>query len=209
KNVDVMPNGVDANYFTPGHERRQPNSCVFWGRLDFEPNIQAIEWFVERVWPRLRRAVPDAEFRIYGFQPTNAVLKYTGVPGVSITSDLPDLRPEVRGNALVVLPFVSGGGIKNKLLEAAAMGMPIVASARVRPDTTESDAVPWRTAHSAADWERIVQDVWRNPEGAETRGQAARNWVVENHTWAAAARIALAGLPESRMISSQPMAVVS
>jgi glycosyltransferase involved in cell wall biosynthesis len=59
EHVDVLPNGVDGEFFKPGHEPVAPRTAVFWGRLDFGPNIQALEWFCARVWPRIREAVPD------------------------------------------------------------------------------------------------------------------------------------------------------
>ncbi len=120
--VDVLPNGVDAEHFAPRERPEAPNSCVFWGRLDFGPNIQALEWFCRRVWPAVRQARPDAMFTIYGFQPSAQVRSLEKAGGVRIVPDLPDLRDEIAAHQVVVLPFVSGGGIKNKLLEAAAHG---------------------------------------------------------------------------------------
>ena len=157
--TDVLPNGVDTAHYTPDPAASQePNSCVFWGRLDFGPNVQAIEHFVRTIWPAVRRAVPTAQLHIYGFQPTPPVAALAGQAGVSLTPDLPDIRPAVRAAQVVVLPFVSGGGIKNKLLEAAAMGLPVVATRRAwhgligRP--------PLIPARTPADWVRALTTLW-------------------------------------------------
>src|SRR5581483_5702280 len=127
RRIDVLPNGVDGEYFRPGDEIAEPRSAVFWGRLDFGPNIQALEWFCGRVWPLVVRETPGARFTILGFRPSDAVRRLAaGAPGISLVPDLPDIRSTARRHAVVVLPFISGGGIKNKLLEAAALGQAIV-----------------------------------------------------------------------------------
>jgi len=59
--IDVLPNGVDGEYFTPGQEPRRDRTAVFWGRLDFGPNIQALEWFCRKVWPLIRTRVCGGE----------------------------------------------------------------------------------------------------------------------------------------------------
>ena len=196
RNLDVMPNGVDAEHYAPGPEVRAPQSCVFWGRLDFGPNVQAIEWFVRHVWPRVRARVPDATFAIYGFQPTPAVANLAGRDGIRLAADLPDIRPAVRAHAAVVLPFVSGGGIKNKLLEAAAMGMPIVATPRVRAGLNGEP--PLALAKSPGAFADKLLALWRDAPASAKLGAAARAWAMEHHTWAAAARVAAAGLLASR-----------
>src|SRR5260370_27049938 len=116
--VDVIPNGVDADYYQPGSEPALARSCVFWGRLDFAPNIQALQWFCRRVWPLLRQEAPDARFAIYGFKPTPAVESLAGRDRIELIPNLPDLRGEICPYQVVVLPVVRAGGIKNKLLEA-------------------------------------------------------------------------------------------
>lgn len=194
-NLDVMPNGVDAEYYRPGDEDQLPNSCVFWGRLDFGPNVQAIEWFCRKVWPRVRRAVPGARFQIYGFQPTPAVTALDGRDGVELTPDLPDIRPAVQRHQVVVLPFVSGGGIKNKLLEAAALGMPVLCSGRVLEGLTGTP--PFDRTGGPGAWAARLTALWRDPEERRKLGRAARAWVVEHHTWDAAAAVAARGLAES------------
>src|SRR5579872_701271 len=72
--VDVLPNGIDADQYRPTATAAEAATAVFWGRLDFGPNIQALEWFCSRVWPRVIAARPDARFTIIGFKPTAPVM---------------------------------------------------------------------------------------------------------------------------------------
>lgn len=192
RKVDVLPNGVDAGQFAPGGEEQSPNSCVFWGRLDFGPNIQAVEWFTRNVWPKVRAAVPGAKFQLYGFQPTPAIRALAGSHGIELGADLPDLRAAVRSHEVAVLPFVSGGGIKNKLLEAAALGMPILASPKALNGLKGTP--PFPVLRGPAEWAERLTNLWRDRTERERLGRAARAWVTEHHTWDSAARTALAGM---------------
>jgi glycosyltransferase involved in cell wall biosynthesis len=192
--LDVVPNGVDAEYFAPRDRPEIERSCAFWGRLDFGPNVQALQWFCRRVWPTVQNVASDARLNIYGFQPTEVVRQLARSEGIELIPDLPDLRDEIARQQLVVLPFVSGGGIKNKLLEAAAMGKAIVCSPRACGGLRLDAAAPIRVARSAAEWVRALTALWSDARTRSALGAAARQWVVERHTWQSAARIAMHGL---------------
>jgi glycosyltransferase involved in cell wall biosynthesis len=190
--IDVLPNGIDADFFQPQHVEVEPESAVFWGRLDFGPNIQALQWFCTRVWPIVRKARPDAKFTIIGFHPTPAVMALAHLPGVQVKPNLPDLRSEVARHAVVALPFVSGGGIKNKLLEAAAMGKPVVCTPIALRGAR--GAVPYVAKIEPQEWSRAMIEFWRNPASAKECGLRAREWVSHAHTWDAVAEGAVRGL---------------
>lgn len=189
---DVLPNGVDAAHYRPEPGPQIANSCTFWGRLDFGPNAQALEWFIRKVWPLVRAKVPDGRFRVFGFQPTAAVKALAGRDGIDLTADVPDVRPVVRECQVAVLPFVSGGGIKNKLLEAAALGMPIVATPRAGLGLNGTPPFVQTTRPDAM--AREIVRLWSDTAGREKLGVAAREWVIRCHTWEAAARAAAAGV---------------
>lgn len=193
--VDVLPNGVDTNQFVPSGAEEEPHTAVFWGRLDFGPNIQALEWFCDRVWPRVRQVKPAARFRIVGFMPTEPVRKLTQLPGVELHANVPDIRPEVASRAVVVLPMVSGGGIKNKLLEAAAMGKAIVCTPRALLGLKGQP--PLMVVRDPRLWVEALVALWDNDSARRELGLKAREWVVREHTWESAARVVLKGIEES------------
>jgi glycosyltransferase involved in cell wall biosynthesis len=198
-NIDVLPNGVDGEHYRPAEGvAEEERTCVFWGRLDFGPNVQALEWFCGRVWPAVRRQAPDARFTIYGFNPTEPVRALTGRDGVALVPDLPDLRPEIARHQVVVLPFVSGGGIKNKLLEAAALGKAIVCTATACRGLRLDRSPPFRTPRGRKQWARDLLSLWADADGRRRLGAEAREWVLKSHTWTAAARDAVAGLERCR-----------
>jgi polysaccharide biosynthesis protein PslH len=196
--IDVIPNGVDGEQYRPQNQQQINRSCVFWGRLDFGPNIQALEWFCKNVWPVVRSSLPDARLGIFGFSPTEPVLALANRDGVTVVADLPDLRAEVDRHQVVVLPFVSGGGIKNKLLEAAGLGKAIVCSPQACGGLRVPEPLPFQRVGSVKEWAAAIQALWADSERRQKLGAAARKWVLEHHTWQAAARDAIVGLSETK-----------
>jgi glycosyltransferase involved in cell wall biosynthesis len=197
RNVDVIPNGVDGEHYVPVAAAQGERTCTFWGRLDFGPNIQALEWFCCRVWPLVRRQAPDARFTVYGFQPTAAVEKFASQDGVELIANLPDLRTEVARHQVVVLPFVSGCGIKNKLLEAASMGKAIVCSAVACGGLRSKVNMPFVVVRDPDQWAAALVGLWRDADRRRCLGKEARHWVLEHHSWQTAAQEAEAGVRQS------------
>jgi polysaccharide biosynthesis protein PslH len=196
--ADIIANGVDADYYQPAPEPTLPHSCVFWGRLDFAPNVQALEWFCENVWPLVRGDVSDGRFAIYGFKPTSKVLALAGRDGIEIIADLPDLRAEIARHQVVVLPFLSGGGIKNKLLEAASMAKAIVGSQAAASGLQFEQSAPLRIARTPSEWKQTICTLWSSADQCRLLGQAARTWVINHHDWQAAAGQAAASIESAR-----------
>lgn len=195
KDVDILPNGVDVNAFQALDVPHVPESAVFWGRLDFEPNIQALEWFAAKVWSPLKQRHPNATFSAMGFAPVEAVLALNKVPGMTVLSNVPDLAPVVSTHQVVVLPMVTGAGIKNKLLEAAAYARPIVCTTRAMLGLRGTPPVVQRDA--GGEFAEAVSRLWSDAAERTRLGAAAREWVTREHTWRAAAQIALDGLERS------------
>jgi glycosyltransferase involved in cell wall biosynthesis len=192
--VDIVPNGVDGDWFQPGTESTIPNSCNFWGRLDAGPNIEAILWFSRSVWPAVRRVAPEARFSIFGFNPVSAVQELNRKDGIAVVADVADLRPLLRQHEVAVMPFVSGGGIKNKLLEAAALGLPVICTPRACGGLRFNETRPLTIAKSPSEWLSALTGLWSDQALRRRTGTGARRWVLEYHSWEAAARAALCGL---------------
>ncbi|MFH1819199.1 MAG: TIGR03087 family PEP-CTERM/XrtA system glycosyltransferase [Pseudomonadota bacterium] len=133
--IGAFENGVDADYFSPARDYPNPYpsdvlGVVFTGAMDYWPNVDAVSWFAERVFPAIREAVPAAQFTIVGSRPTEAVLALARQPGVVVTGSVPDVRPYLAHAACAVAPLRIARGIQNKVLEAMAMARPVVVTAQ-------------------------------------------------------------------------------
>jgi len=184
----TIPNGVDSDYFHPSHTRPKSCSLVFWGRLDFEPNADAVRWFAHRVWPRLRARQPQARWQIVGKNAGAKVRQLEDIPGIQFVGEVDDIRTHAHAAAATILPMRCGGGIKNKLLEAAAMGLPILASPRAVKGLSWPDhTTPVRVCRGPDDWVYQIERVWFDGVLSHTLRRDARNWVLHQHTWPNAA----------------------
>ena len=125
----VIPNGVDTSFFQPRASGRSDGSViVFLGRMDYFPNVDGVNYFAREVFPLIRHQRPDTKFRIIGSNPARSVRDLAGIPNVSVTGQVPDVRSYLEDAAVSVAPLKIARGIQNKILESMAMGIPVVAT---------------------------------------------------------------------------------
>jgi len=125
----VIPNAADVEYYQPHPTDPPPDgrTVVFFGLLDYAPNVDGVIYFVQKIWPRVAEAHPEARFRIIGSRPPRSLQRLAG-PRVELTGVVPDLRPHLAAAAAVVVPLRLGGGTRLKIVEAMAMGKAIVST---------------------------------------------------------------------------------
>jgi len=126
--TDWFPNGVDSRYFAPNDEPYDPDQICFIGRMDYYPNQQCMFDFCANVLPLLQQRKPNIKLAIVGAEPSSAVRKLGALPGVTVTGSVPDVRPYARRSAATVAPLNIARGTQNKILEAMALGVPVITS---------------------------------------------------------------------------------
>lgn len=129
--VRAIENGVDFEFFDPRRvaaDGQQRPSVAFVGVMDYYPNADACCWFADHVIPALRARVPEYEFVIVGRNPSAAVERLGKREGIRVLGGVPDVRPYIAGARAVVAPLRIARGVQNKVLEALAMGKPVLAS---------------------------------------------------------------------------------
>ncbi|MBU0639450.1 MAG: glycosyltransferase family 4 protein [Planctomycetes bacterium] len=124
--VHYIPHGVDCAHYAPANTTEDDNRIVFWGGLDFGPNISAVRFFAERVWPLLRRRRPGMRWWILGKGNPPQLRHLRGIGGIDWVGHVPDIRPYIAEAAVVVVPMRTGAGIKNKIMEGWAMGKAVL-----------------------------------------------------------------------------------
>ena len=125
--VDIVPNGVDTHFYVPDPGAGTPGHLLFTGLMNYEPNVEAVQFFTEEVLPLIRTAIPRAKLHIVGAKPA-AEVSALASEGVVVHGFVPDLRPYYRDADVVVVPLLQGGGTRLKILEAAASGKAIVST---------------------------------------------------------------------------------
>lgn len=125
---DWFPNGVDHEFFRPSGEEYDRDLISFVGRMDYYPNQECMLRFCADVLPRIQAQRPNARLLIIGADPSPAVVKLGHRQGVTVTGSVPDVRDFVRRSAIMAAPLAIARGTQNKILEAMAMGVPVVTS---------------------------------------------------------------------------------
>jgi sugar transferase (PEP-CTERM/EpsH1 system associated) len=184
-----MCNGVDAEFFSPEHVFESPYAdgerpLVFTGAMDYWPNIDAVTWFANEILPLLQRHWPGLRFYIVGRSPTPAVAALAN-DRVVVTGTVDDVRPYLQHAAVVVAPLRLARGIQNKILEAMAMGLPVVASQECAGPVDAVVERDFLTAGTAGDYVRQIGCLLQSPERAAAVGEAARERVVARYSWSA------------------------
>lgn len=136
--VAVVPNGVDCEKFSPAlanqtlpplpTDARRLASLVFTGTMDFRPNIDAVTWFCSEVLPLIQRELFHVHVCIVGKSPSAEVRALADNPAVTVTGYVEDIRPYVLGSKVYIVPLRMGSGTKLKVLQAMAMGIPVVST---------------------------------------------------------------------------------
>lgn len=178
----VATNGVDLDYFRPV-DISPKQACVFVGAFDYRPNVDGAVWFAREVWPGIRRRWPEAEFRLVGRTPSAEVRRLAEVPGVVVVGGVPDVRPHVAAAEVVVAPLRLARGVQNKVLEAMAMGRPVVAAPPALNGIAAAVGREVLTATTPAEWAAVVGGLFADPARRQEVGDAGRRFVEARHHW--------------------------
>jgi glycosyltransferase involved in cell wall biosynthesis len=198
----VVPNAVDLDFFSPRGLEPEPSTLLFFGALNYFPNVDAVTFFASDVMPLLERTHPSLKLVVVGSLPPPSIQRLAAA-NVTVTGAVDDVRPYLERARAVVVPLRVGGGTRLKILEALAMGKPVI-STRVGAEglavTGDQDILLGDDAESFAAQVRRALD-----DDALTRRlrTAARSLVESKYQWTASART-LEGLYASVLAGREP-----
>lgn len=196
--IDVLSNGIDLDYFARPDDAARAERVVFTGVMNYAPNADAAIWLARDIWPSVRAQRPHAHLDIVGASPTAAVRALADeATGVHVTGSVPDVRPYLWQATVAAAPLRVARGVQNKVLEAAAAGVPSVVTSAVQrglppalastcvvADDAEgfaraltgalacpADPGPWRAAVDDLDWSRAMAplDAWLTEAATASR----------------------------------------
>lgn len=179
----VVPNGVDTEYFQP-HLGGERLDLVFTGGMNMFANRDAMEWFLQQVWPLIKRRTPEARMIIIGQQPSATVCRIAEMDSeVKVLGHVPDVRPWVAGAAVYVVPMRVGGGTRLKIVDAMAQGKAIVSTTLGMEGIEAVEGVQALIADSPSDFAGRVVELLESRKDRCLLGAAARRLAEERYAW--------------------------
>lgn len=184
--ISFFNNGVDTDYFSPEIEHDNPyypddKVIVFTGAMDYWPNVDAVQWFVDEVFPEVRKMHQDALFYIVGSRPSEQVMQLGNLPGVKVTGSVPDVRPYLAHADVSVAPLRIARGIQNKVLEAMAMAKTVVVSPQALEGIDATSGAELLLAQDGKEFVSILSTILS--QKSTEMGIAARQKVVSRYNW--------------------------
>ncbi len=184
--IAAIHNGVDCDFFSPGHTHisngRKPHRPVilFTGAMDYYPNIDAVQWFLHEIFPLIKRSVAQVQFYIVGRNPGQDIKKLHTGDDVVVTGYVKDIREYFDKADVFVASFRIACGIQNKILEALAMRLPVVATS-IGAEGLKMKNCP------------VIETDWPDDFARETvvclqssqdlPDDSLRQWVIEHYDW--------------------------
>ncbi len=181
---DWFPNGVDLEFFHPVEEAYDPEEICFVGRMDYYPNIQAMQKFVENTLPLIHAKRPQAKLSIVGASPGPGIHALAKTQGVTVTGTVPDTRPYIANAALCVAPLEIARGTQNKILESLAMGVPVVTSPQGAGGVDAMGGEHFVVADGPEATADAVLRLLGDPAERQRFAKAGRARMETHHSWA-------------------------
>lgn len=183
-NVFAIGNGVGTDFYLPERSPAEKERIVFTGMMDYYPNIDAVQWFAGEVLPLVARKRPEAEFLVVGNNPPAAVRRLARGPSrVTVTGHVPDVKEYLSSARVAVVPLRIARGIQNKVLEAMAAGVPVVATPAAAKGVDAKPGVDFLVAGGAEEFSSHVIRLLEDDRLRTQMAASAIGRVRERYNW--------------------------
>ena len=186
-NTMVIPNGVDIEYFNPKHGVDEWPSLLFVGSMLSPSNKAAVLYFHSQIYTRIKESLPQVKLCIVGSNPPKEIQALSLDKSIVVTGFVEDVRPYLERASVVIAPFISGTGIKNKVLEAMAMGKPVVSTSIGICGIEASPGKDIIIADEPEEFAKQIVKLLMDAPLRQTIGYSARKLVETSYSWQKAA----------------------
>jgi glycosyltransferase involved in cell wall biosynthesis len=181
--IDVVPNGVDLEYFTPTMEAYQPYSLVFSGKMSYHANVAAVHYLSQQIMPLVWKELPMATLTIVGSKPPKSVQALQADARITVTGYVDDIRPYIRRAHVMISPLVYSVGMQNKVVEAMALGTPTVISSQSAAALSVRSGYDTLIATNAQSFAEKTLHLMTDTSLREAISVHGRRYVEKQHDW--------------------------
>jgi glycosyltransferase involved in cell wall biosynthesis len=189
REIMVIPIAADTEVVKPVARRPGANHILHIGTMYWPPNIDAIRWFVHEVYPLIRQRRPDVQFDVVGARPPQEIVALNGDDmGVDVTGYVDDPTPYLEQAALMVVPLRAGGGMRVKILNAWAQGIPVVSTTLGCEGIAATPGQDILIGDTPEEFAAAALSLLNDSDLAERMATQARHTVVEKYDYRQACR---------------------
>jgi glycosyltransferase involved in cell wall biosynthesis len=178
---------VDLAYFHPSEGPVDRSTIILSGKMSYHANVTAALYFVREVFPRVRARHPEARLRIVGSAPPTELLNLARDPAIEVTGYLADIRPSIASGAVAVCPVAVKVGIQNKILEAMALGVPVVSTAAGAVGLGARSGIDMLIGRDSDELAQHISAVLDDESLRRRLALAGRQYVETHHRWSTVA----------------------
>lgn len=183
KIIEVIPNGANPDLLQYKSPHRDSRLLVFTGALTYQPNLDAVNILCREILPRVRTVFPEAKLKVTGNYKGVDISSITDSPGVELTGYVEDIRPLIASAAALVVPLRYGGGTRLKILEAMALGTPVISSPIGAEGIEVDDGINILLGEDEQKLADHVIQAMSDPSLGKRIGDAGRSLVMEHYQW--------------------------
>ena len=184
--VFVLANGYNDTFFNVEEHPRNLTSdpsILFCGALDYSPNVDAIDWFVDQIWPSVHKQMPQARWKIIGKSPDARSKRWAKSAGVEFIGEVDDVRPYYQSSWLQVVPLRIGGGTRLKIVESLGMCCPVISTTLGAQGLDLTDGKDIVLADTEAAFAEAIVRILKDPAKRSSMEQSGLVAVRENYRW--------------------------
>jgi polysaccharide biosynthesis protein PslH len=180
--IQTIPAGVDLEAIHPSEINNTGISLCFLGSMEWMPNVQGIEWYLEKIWPALYQKYPALTLHIAG-KSMSEEMKIRKIQGVQFHGMVPDAAAFLNQHAIMIVPLLSGGGMRLKIVEAMAHGRCVLSTSIGAEGIEAKDSEEIVIADTPAEFISRTEELITGKLSAQTIGYNAQKLVQEKYSW--------------------------
>ena len=182
--ITVLSNGVDQDHFRPGlDDQKEPDTLIFSGKMSYHANISMAKYLVKDIMPLIWQRRPGVQLWVVGKDPSVEIKRMEENPLIHITGTVEDIRPFLWRSTVAVAPLVYGAGVQNKILEAMAVGLPVVTTSKALLSLNVTPGKEVLIGDTPQEFAEATSKLMENPSIRRNMGKAGQEYVQENHDW--------------------------